>query len=223
MPLIAPDLFAPMRDLPLAAASVVTAVGVCLWFTGWWAHRFWLALGATLGAGVAGLRLGPSYGVEPMVAGLLAAVAAGGLALSLARVAVFIGCGAGCWYVAQMVIPKWTEPLVCVLAGGLAGVLLFRFCIMLATSLAGTTLTAYGGLTFANQVVGFPAEKWLNDSGTLVVIGYGVVVLLGVVVQYLIDRSWTRYKEWKKEIKEWQAKQNQEEKPSWFQRLRRAG
>ena len=195
--MIAPDLLNDLRELPLAGKTVITAVGFVLWAAGWWAHRFWVVLAATLGAGVLGLRYAPDFGVQPMVAGLLAAVAAGGLALSLARVALFAGCGVGCWLAVQTLMPHWSDPLICILTGGLLGVLLFRFWIIVVTSTLGAILMGYGGLVLAEPLFKFDAVAWATNKDNVISISIGVAILVGVVHQYIIERMRKRYRLWK--------------------------
>src|SRR5688572_18899329 len=76
---------------PLLVAALL--VGLFLWTFGAFTHRFWMAMGVTVAAGVAGLFAGRDFGVQPLVAALLLALAAGVLALSLARVALFLAGG----------------------------------------------------------------------------------------------------------------------------------
>src|SRR5262245_66462146 len=90
MHLLAPDVLAEARGLSVAVSATGLAVGVMLWLLGWWGHRFWIVLAATLGAGILGLCSGPAYGAQPLVAGLLSAVAAGALALALVRVVAWL-------------------------------------------------------------------------------------------------------------------------------------
>src|SRR5437867_716414 len=80
------DLLTELQSLSPATLGGILAVGLALWLTGWWAHRFWITLLTSFAAGVVGLKVGPQYGVEqPIIAGLLLAVAGGALALALAR------------------------------------------------------------------------------------------------------------------------------------------
>src|SRR5262245_39194647 len=111
-PLISPDVLADLRGLSIAACGVTIGLGVMLWLFGWWAHRFWIVLLTTLGAGLAGLAWGRTLGVAPPVAGLLLALAAGMLALSLARVATFLGAGLLAWLAIHHYLPAWDMPLV---------------------------------------------------------------------------------------------------------------
>src|SRR5438067_2506654 len=149
MTLIAPDLLAECQPLSLATLGLGFVVGLLLWLLGGQGHRFCIVLVTTLAGGIAGLEMGPPWGLQPLVAGLLLAVTAGALALSLVRIAVFIGVGFATLALAKSVAPNWEEPVACFVAGGLAGVLLFRYCIMAAASAAGTLLMAYSGLCLA--------------------------------------------------------------------------
>ena len=60
------------------------------------------------------------------MAGLLAALGAGYLALELARVLAFVGGGAVAGLLVKTFLPTLHEPLLAFLAGGLLAVLLFR-------------------------------------------------------------------------------------------------
>ena len=96
-----------------------------------------------MAGGVLGLHFGAAYDMQPLVAGLLLAVAAGALALSLARVVLFVIGGAACVWLAHAAGPVLDEPAVCFLVGGLLGVLLYKVWVTALSSLAGTLLLAY--------------------------------------------------------------------------------
>ena len=117
-----------------------------LWLTGWLANRFWLTFFATVAAGLYGLFNGPSYGVQPLVAGLGLALAAGILAKLLVRMLAYFAGGLAGFLVVHLLLPRSDEPVICVLAGGLLGVLLFRFWVMLFTSALGGVLMTYSCL-----------------------------------------------------------------------------
>src|SRR2546429_98558 len=121
MHLFAPDLLEEARGLSVPVCALGIAVGLLLWLLGWFGHRFWIVLGTTLLAGVAGLYSGRLYGLQPMVTGILLAISAGLLALALVRFLAFAAGGAAACLVAHAVAPAWNEPVICFLAGGLAG------------------------------------------------------------------------------------------------------
>jgi hypothetical protein len=199
-----------MRELPVLFTIVLTGVGLCLWACGWWTHRFWMVLAATLAAGITGLRIGPACGVQPIVAGLLAAVAAGCLALSLARAVVALVCGLACWYFFQLLLPQWTVPLICVLVGGMLGVVLHDFWVVVLTSFAGMVFLAYGGLVLTEKMTRFDAVRWVSQNPNLVHCGYVAAALFGIVVQYWVEQVKKRYQGW---IKMWKEVLSKAKKP----------
>ena len=69
MQLILPDILAEARGFTVAFSVAGLSVGLLLWLFGWWGHRFWIVLTATLGAGIWGLYSGKFYGVQPLAAG----------------------------------------------------------------------------------------------------------------------------------------------------------
>ena len=187
MQLIAPDLFAEVSRLSWGACALGVAVGVLVWLTGWWQHRFWVVASLTAAAGIAGLQSGRSAGVQPLAAGLLAALAAGYLALELARLLAFVGGGLASGLLVQTFVPTLYQPLLAFLAGGMLAVLMFRLWMLALTSLIGTLVVVNCGLSLAGhwfKVNG--AELVAQKSGLLnVVVGAGA--LLGVVVQGKFD------------------------------------
>jgi hypothetical protein len=228
MQIISGDMLADMRELPFLASSVLALLGLVLYLAGWMTYRFWVVLATTFGAGLYGLRVGPDFGLQPIIAGLLMAVAAGCLALSLARVAIFVWYGLVCWYVVQQFAPQLAVPLVCILAGGLFTVLFHRLCIMMLTSAAGMLLLTYGGLDLADRMAGFSAVNWLNANATTAQITYLASILVGVVVQHMIEKNQKKYRKLKDEYREFQKKKGKETSPkrgvlAWVPSLRKAG
>jgi hypothetical protein len=193
MQLIAPEIVVEGRGLsaPLGAAGF--AVGLLLWLTGWWGHRFWIVLLATVTAGVLGLLKGPVYQVQPLVAALLLAVAAGVLALALVRLVAFAAGGVAAWLGVHALGPaSWQEPLVCFLAGGLVGLLLFRVWTMILTSFGGAVLMTYFGLWFADQVGKLDAVAVANQRAALLNWVCAGTCVVGFVAQVLVDRRRVR-------------------------------
>ena len=95
MQILDPDILELTRQLSPFVCVVGLLLGLFLWWYGAYCHRFWLALTVTLTAGVVGLQLGRDFGVQPLVAGMLFALAAGALALALARISLFLAGGVG--------------------------------------------------------------------------------------------------------------------------------
>ena len=111
MHLVDPDILADAQGLSPAVCAGGMALGVVLWLFGGRGHRFWLVLLITLAAGIFGLSVAEAYAVQPLVGGLLLAIAAGALALSLMRVLAFVGGGVAACLAAERGMPGWDEPL----------------------------------------------------------------------------------------------------------------
>jgi MFS family permease len=195
MQFITPEILELARGLSLPLTVAGLALGALLWLTGWWAHRFWIVLTATLLAGLFGLAKGPVLRVQPLLAGLLLAVAAGVLALALVRVVVFAAGGAACWLGVQALAPApWHEPLVCFLAGGLVGLLLFRWWTMALTSFVASVVMAFFGLLLADSLGKLDAVAVTQQQRVLLNWACGVVSFIGFGVQYVLERRRGKWK-----------------------------
>ena len=159
----------------------------------------------TVAGGVLGLYFGADYDLQPLVAGLLLAVSAGALALSLARVLLFLAGGAACVWLAHTVAPAWDAPAVCFLAGGLLGVLLYRLWVTALSSLAGALLLAYSilGLLAAERLC--DAVGWAGEQTALLNWTCGAFAVLGLLTQLLLERRRRR------RIKQEEADKKEEE------------
>jgi hypothetical protein len=183
MHLIAPDILAEARGMSGAMTGTACVLGVALWLFGWRWHRFWVVAGITLGAGLIGLNAGRTSGGQVMAVGILLAVAAGMMALELAKVVAFVAGGIGAWLAVQWVLPQAQELWAVFLSGGLFGLLLYRLWTMLLTSLIGTLLAGHALLLLLEGWLSFDAVAW---AGAHLVALNGVVaavVVLGIVVQ----------------------------------------
>lgn len=183
MQLIAPDVLAEARGLTGAMAGTVCVLGFALWLFGWRWHRFWIVSGITLAAGLIGLNAGRTSGTHVMAVGILLAVAAGLLALELAKVFAFVAGGCGAWLAVQWVLPQAQELWAVFLCGGLFGLLLYRLWTMLLTSLIGALFALHAGLLLAEQMWGFNAAEWAAAHVAALnglVVG---LVVLGVLLQ----------------------------------------
>lgn len=186
MQLILPDVLTAARGLSPGAAGFLLLVGLLLWAVGWRWHRFWVVFGITLTAGLIGLTAGQSAGGQVMVVGVLLAVAAGMLALELAKILAFVTGGVAAWAAAQAVLPQVQELWAVFLSGGLIGVVLYQLWTMLTTSFLGVLVTWHAGFVLAEQFAkGFDAAKWVGDHAAALNGGVAVVAILGVLVQRL--------------------------------------
>ena len=183
MQLIAPDIFAEVSQLSVGACLIGLILGVCIWTTGWWQHKFWVVVSVTAAAGMYGLQTGRAAGVQPLVAGLLAALAAGWMGLELARVLAFIGGGLTSSFLVQTFVPTAHEPLIAFLAGGLFGVVLFRLWMLVLTSMMGAIVATYCGLGLAGHWLKFDASKVVAEKAALLNMVVCGAAILGVLIQ----------------------------------------
>ena len=188
MHLLAPDILADARNLSLTVLASGFAVGLLLWLLGWWCHRFWIVLATTVAAGFVGLYGGPVHGAQPLVAGLLLAVAVGGLALALARMIAFAAGGLTLWLAVHALVPSWDEPFICFLGGGLVGLLLFRIWTKALTSFVGSVLMVYSGLAAADWLGKLDAVLVAEKKAALLNLVCAAGALSGLAAQFLMDR-----------------------------------
>ena len=183
MQLLNPDVIAEARGLSPAASGFVLFVGFLLWALGWRWHRFWIVFAITLSAGILGLGAGQSAGVQILVVGVLCAVAAGMLAIELARLLAFLTGGVAAWVGATMVAPGAQELWAVFLCGGLIGVVLHKLWTMLAMSLLGILLCWHTLLAMSEGPFGWDAAKWAGENASALNGAVLAGTLLGVVVQ----------------------------------------
>jgi MFS family permease len=192
MQLVAPDILADGKGLSVTVSALGLGLGAMVWLLGGVGHRFWLLLVTTLVAGVWGLSIGEAFGVQPLVAALLLAVAAGALALSLVRPAAFLAGGIlGCW-LAERLITSWNEPFVFFFAGGFLGLFLLRFWLMALTSLAGTLIMAHALFWLLDTLGKVDAPEWAARKPVLLNWACGGAALVGLLLQLGIDRRLRR-------------------------------
>jgi hypothetical protein len=183
MQLIAPDVLAEARGLTAAMSGTICVLGFALWLFGWRWHRFWIVAGITLAAGLIGLNAGRSGGTQVMAVGILVAVAAGLMALELAKVLAFVAGGCGAWLAVQWVLPQAQELWAVFLCGGLFGLLLYRLWTMLLTSLIGALFAVHAGLLLLEPVFHFDPVAWATGHVAALNGVIAGMVVLGILVQ----------------------------------------
>ena len=188
MQLLAPDILEEARTLSPLLSGTSLAFGFLLWAFGGRTHRFWLAMSVTLTAGLLGLYLGRDYGMQPLVAGLLLAVSAGALALSLVRILLFAAGGLAALALLHYLAPAWDEPLAVFLVGGLIGVLLYRFWIVTFSSTIGALLMSYSALALLDRLHRVDSVVWTGKNGPLLNWACGSLIVLGILIQFLLER-----------------------------------
>jgi hypothetical protein len=183
MQLFAPDVLAEARGLSTAMLGTLAALGVALWLFGWRWHRFWVVAGITLAAGLIGLNAARPAGVQVIAVGILLAVAAGMMALELAKVVAFIAGGIGAWLAVQWVLPQAQELWAVFLSGGLLGLMLYRVWTMVLTSLLGTMLGGHAAILLLEPALHFDAVAWAG-ANVVALNGAAVgLVILGILLQ----------------------------------------
>jgi hypothetical protein len=214
MHLIAPDILAEARGMSGAMAGTACVLGIALWLFGWRWHRFWVVAGVTLGAGLIGLNAGKTSSGQVMAVGILLAVAAGMMALELAKVLAFVAGGIGAWIAVQWVLPQAQELWAVFLSGGLFGLLLYRLWTMLLTSLMGTLLAGHAALLLLERPLKVDAVAW--SAANLVALNGVVValVVLGVVAQAMqAPEEPTPVADEKKDAKQEKKRKSEDDEP----------
>jgi hypothetical protein len=154
MQVVTTDLLTDMCGLSPLLNAVIAAAGLVLCLFGWWSHRFWIVLAATVAAGVLGLSQAAALRTPALPVAVLMSLAAGVLALSLIRVAVFLAAGLSFVLICQQCLPTLNQPVIVFLTGGLVCHVLFRLCLTTLTSLAGAVLLLYPGLALVHKYAG---------------------------------------------------------------------
>jgi len=198
MSLFDPEILQELCGLSLGPCITGAVTGFLLWLTGWWLHRFWIVLVTTAMAGILGLVSGSVHGVQPLIAAVLLAIAAGILAMALIRLVAFAAGGAAVCFVLQKLAPSTgTEPLIPFLAGGLLALYLFRLWTMTITSFAGTVLMGYFGLCLANHFGKLQAVEMAHEKTGMLNLACAIFTLLGLLAQLLVERRRARFKQWR--------------------------
>jgi hypothetical protein len=188
MSILLPEILVEARGLSPAVLIAGLAIGLVLWLGGWWSYRFWAVLGTTVIAGVFGLYEAPLLHMQPLLASVLLAIAAGLLALSLMRLAAFAAGGCTCLVLVHMLFPSVHAPMICFLAGGILAILLFRLWMILLTSAAGTLLIFHCGLGLFGLLGNVDPGVWARSQETGLTWACGLIALLGWVIQFFLTR-----------------------------------
>jgi len=198
MSIFDPEILQELSGLSLGLCVGGAALGWLLWLTGWWLHRFWIVLAATTLAGILGLVSGSASGIQAIIAAVLLAIAAGVLALALVRLVAFAAGGAAACLLMQKLAPSMgNPPLIPFLAGGLLALYLFRLWTMTLTSFAGTVIMGYFGLSLAQQLGKLEAVTISQERSDLLNLGCGILTLLGLLAQVIVERRRARFKQWR--------------------------
>jgi hypothetical protein len=188
MELIVPEILAEARHLSLPLLFTGLVLGLALWLLGWWSYRFWAALLTTVTAGIIGLQEAPMLQVQPLLAALLLAIAAGLLALALMRLLAFAIAGLVLLSLAQVVAPSVDARWVCFLTGGILATILFRLWIMALTSFIGTLLILHCSLCLLEPALAGNCATWSRENWIFLNWLCLSTVALGAALQFLLYR-----------------------------------
>src|SRR5437773_4502182 len=198
MSLFDSEILQELSGLSFGICAGGVAVGLLLWLTGWWLHRFWIVLAATTLAGILGLVTGSSNGMQAVIGAVLLAIAAGVLALALVRLVAFAAGGAAACLVMQKLAPSaGAEPMIPFLTGGLLALYLFRLWTMTLASFAGTVVMGYFGMCLANHFGKLEAVVLAREKAEMLNLACAVFTLLGLLAQFLVERRRARFKQWR--------------------------
>ena len=195
MEIVSPKLVARASELPSLVLVLTAAIGPLLWVLGWRVHRALFVTASTVVGGIYGLVHGPAFGLYPAVAAGLLSLSAGGLALALMRIGVFVVFGGLLDFAAQATIINHLDEeargwmrVTAFLVGGLMSLACYRFLVIALTSFAGAFLLTLGGLAFAAQQGDADTVSLAADRPALVTSVFVVLGALGTAGQYLLER-----------------------------------
>jgi len=195
MKLFSPELVADAAELPAYALVVAAAIGPVFWVLGWRVHRMVFVATATFAGGVYGLVHGPALGLNSVAAAVLLSFSAGGLALALLRIGVFLLCGFVANLAASASIVNHLDETarawvlgIAFLAGGLLSLVFYRLFVVALTSFIGSFLLLLGGLAFAARQGDADTVELVDARSTLVTAAFIVLGILGIAAQYLLER-----------------------------------
>jgi len=115
--------------------------------------------------------------------------------LSLVRLLLFAAGGLASLGLIHHLAPTWNEPIAVFLVGGLIGVFLYRFWIVTFSSSIGALLLVYSALALLDRLHIVDSVAWTDKNGPLLNWGCGALVVLGILVQFLLERRRQRKKE----------------------------
>jgi hypothetical protein len=203
MQLVAPDILGDACGLSVGLAIVALLAGFVLWLFGWRSHRFWVVLGATVLAGVFGLIQGPALRAPTLPVAVLLALAAGLLALSLMRAAVFFTTGLAVVLLTQELWPDLHQPVLIFLGTGILCHFLFRLCLTALTAFGGAVLMVHAVLMLLHRYAHLEVTSWAERVPGAFNWICGVLALPGFVLQLYLHRRANRNKGGEDEKREW--------------------
>jgi hypothetical protein len=188
MQLVAADLLEDACGLSPGLAATALVIGAMLWLFGWWSHRFWLVLVATVLAGVYGLVQAPALHAPALPTAVLLALSAGLLALAMIRVFAFVVAGVAMVLLSRALAPSWNQPVLVFLSSGLVCVCLFRLFLTALTSAAGALLIMYSALVLLHTTSFVTFVAWPPPPPTVLNVAWGLLASFGFAFQIYFHR-----------------------------------
>jgi hypothetical protein len=108
--------------------------------------------------------------------------------LSLVRLLLFAASGLASLGLMHTLAPAWNEPIAAFLVGGLIGVFLYRFWIITFSSLIGALFLVYSALALLDRLHIVDSVAWTGKNGPILNWGFAALVVLGILVQFLLER-----------------------------------
>ena len=112
--------------------------------------------------------------------------------MSLVRILLFAAGGLAALGLMHTLSSSWDEPIAVFLIGGLVGVLLYRFWIITFSSTIGVLLMAYSALALFDRLHMVDSVAWTRKYGPLLNWGCAALMVLGILVQFLLERRGRR-------------------------------
>ncbi len=191
MQLIAPEILQEAGEISPPVIIVIGIMGLMLFVFGWRWHRFWIGMSITIAGGLIGLYSGKALGSNILALGILLAIAAGALAMELARILAFLIAGMSLWSIALRIFPGGQELWITFLFGGLIGLWLYRVWMMFLTSFAGLLVTVHCLLVSWHQYLNADTFSIVEEKPSLFNLSIIAAAIVGVFLQSGLER-WER-------------------------------
>lgn len=182
-----------LARMPMFAAATVVTVGVLCIFNGYRWHKWVVAILALLcgvGLGFAlSKTMGKPYVVAAAVGGICAMIATPMLKLTVAifggLTGAFIGSNAWSAFEFSHVEHHWAGALLGFIIVGMASLVVFKFVVVLFTSVGGAAMVVFGSITLLMSVPTWetPVRDGLLNTPMLVPLLLGLAAMAGFILQ----------------------------------------
>jgi len=174
----------------------VVVVGVALLLAGYKIYKVALVLSGIVAGTIIGVTFGRAFQINPMITGAIFAVALGILAIPLQKILFFVAGGAiGVIFVSPALAMVFGERLwllwlaIGFVALGALAVLFFKQIVIIATSLEGAILVAFGTILLVQERTVGTVRKTLLAPDIYLLILVCLLTLFGVVIQAALEQK----------------------------------